>query len=78
VATNALEINELNPDVYAGDVLRREYRYQMDVHADYAKRIAELRSELEGVEAKQKTAAERATSIMETLNRYGGMIPNGD
>jgi primosomal protein N'' len=78
VATNALEINELNPDVYAGDVLRREYRYQMDMHADYARRAAALRSELEGVVARQKTAAERATSIMQTISRYGGMLPNGD
>jgi hypothetical protein len=64
----------LNADVYAGDVLRRAYREQMDRHAAKAAEAAELRARLERVEADQKTAAERATSIMETLARYGGMI----
>jgi hypothetical protein len=64
----------LNADVYAGDILRNEYRHQMDRHARKAEEAAELRDRLERVEAQQRTAAERATSIMETLARYGGML----
>jgi hypothetical protein len=43
-----------------------------------ARQAAELRDDLERVEARQRTAAERATSIMETLVRYGGMLPPAD
>ena len=64
----------LNQDVFAGDVLRKEYRRQMDEHARLARYASELRSDLERVEADQRTAADRATSIMETLARYGGML----
>jgi exonuclease I len=65
----------LNPDVFAGDILREQYRWQMDEHARLAQRAREMRDDLERIEAKQRTAAERATSIMETLARYGGMLP---
>jgi hypothetical protein len=65
----------LNPDVFAGDILRNHYRQQMDEHARLARQARELRDDLERVEAQQRTAAERATSIMETLARYGGMLP---
>ena len=34
--------DELNPDVFAGDVLRQAYRYQMDEHASYARQATEL------------------------------------
>jgi hypothetical protein len=71
-------MSELNSDVYAGDILRGAYREQMDLHASKARQAAELRTELERVEADQRTAAERATSIMETLARYGGMLPPCD
>lgn len=64
----------LNADVYAGDVLRSAYREQMDRHASLAARATDLRNTLERIEADQRTAAERATSIMETLARYGGML----
>jgi regulator of replication initiation timing len=70
-----MNVNKLIPDVFAGDVLRREYRRQMDDHAMLAAEAESLRERLEHVEARQKTAAERATSIMETLSRYGGMLP---
>lgn len=66
--------DKLNDDVFAGDVLRDAYRYQMDEHARLARQAAELRDDLERVEARQRTAADRATSIMETLARYGGML----
>jgi hypothetical protein len=65
----------LNPDVFAGDILRSQYRQEMDEHARLARHARELRDDLERVEARQRTAAERATSIMETLARYGGMLP---
>ena len=68
------QVNTLNPDVYAGDVLRAEYRHQMDKHARMAEEIKHLRDRLVQVEAQQLTAAERAASIMETLARYGGML----
>jgi hypothetical protein len=68
-------MSALNPDVFAGDILRKHYREQMDIHASKAREAAELRDSLESVEAQQRTAAERATSIMETLARYGGMLP---
>ncbi len=67
-------MGELNADVYAGDVLRKAYRSQMDEHASLAKQAASLRDDLERTEARQRTAAERATSIMETLARHGGML----
>lgn len=72
------QVNELNPDVFAGDVLRDEYRRQMDDHARLANEAARMRDTLERIEAKQRTAAERATSLMETLARYGGMLPPKD
>lgn len=71
-------MSELNPDVFAGDVLRNEYRRQMDEHARLARAAQDLRSELERIEACQRTAADRATSLMETLARYGGMLAPED
>ena len=65
----------LNADVFAGDVLRDEYRRQMDEHARLARQADTLRDDLERIVARQRTAADRATSIMETLARYGGMLP---
>ena len=67
--------SDLNPDVFAGDILRAAYRAEMDEHARLARYAADLRDDLERIEAKQRTAAERATSLMETLARYGGMLP---
>lgn len=66
---------QLNPDVFAGDILRDHYREQMDTHARWAERVRELHDKIEHAKAKQRTAAERATSIMETLARHGGMLP---
>jgi hypothetical protein len=72
-------VSKLNPDVFAGAVLRRAYREQMDIHATKAREAETLRAELERVEADRRTAADCATSLMETLNRYGGMLPpDGD
>lgn len=71
-------VEKLNADVVAGDVLREAYRYQMDEHARLARYANDLRNDLEQVEARQRTAAERATSIMETLARYGGMLAPED
>jgi hypothetical protein len=65
----------LNPDVFAGDVLRNEYRRQMDIYAAKAKHAESLREELERVEASMRTSEERATSLMQTLAKYGGMLP---
>ena len=57
----------LNPDAYAYIVLQDEYRRNMDEHAMMQDRASDLRRQLERTEANAKTAAERATSIMETL-----------
>ena len=70
--------SQLNADVYAGDILRDAYRRQMDLHASLAGEANRLREDLERVEADQRTAALRATSIMETLARYGGMLAPED
>jgi hypothetical protein len=69
------KLKSLNADVYAGDILREEYRRQMDKHASLAVCAQQLRDDLERTEALQKTAEERATSLMETLVRYHGMLP---
>ncbi len=68
-------MNQLNPDVYAGDILRSAYRSQMDLHSQLARTASELRDDLERIEARRRTAAERAASLMETLTRHGGMLP---
>jgi hypothetical protein len=57
----------LNADAYAFILLQREYRDQMDLHASLRAEEREVQDCLERVRAKALTAAERATSIMETM-----------
>ena len=58
----------LIPHGFATLVLQDMYREQMDIHAAKAQEAIFLSERLERIVADQKTAAERATSIMETLS----------